>query len=74
MKSFFGSRASDESLTGFSYIVLRQPKELDPGVPMTWITFERPELYEWKLSCTVLRGERGCKALDLPGFSYLDSG
>ncbi|KMQ49374.1 hypothetical protein CHISP_3712 [Chitinispirillum alkaliphilum] len=25
------------------------------------------EPYEWKLSCTVLRGERGGNASDLPG-------
>ena len=35
--------------------------------PMTGIVVEVLEPYEWKLSCTVLRGERGCKVPDLPG-------
>lgn len=34
---------------------------------MTEVIFEVLELCEWKLSCTVLRGEGGCKALDLLG-------
>jgi hypothetical protein len=34
---------------------------------MIRIAFEVLEPYEWKLSSTVLRGERGCKASDLPG-------
>jgi len=34
---------------------------------MTRVTFEGLELYEWKLSCTVLKGEEGRNALDLPG-------
>jgi hypothetical protein len=48
------------------------------GFPRTRIAFEGVQLfagledsaepYEWKLSCTVLRGERGCKASDLPGY------
>ncbi len=34
---------------------------------MTTVAFGRPEPYEWKLSCTVLRGERGGNTPDLPG-------
>jgi hypothetical protein len=38
---------------------------------MTRAAFEGLELYEWKLSCTVLKGEGGRKAPDLPGCAML---
>ena len=38
---------------------------------MSWFLLNRNltllEPYDWKLSCTVLRGERGSNAPDLPG-------
>ena len=38
---------------------------------MSWFLLDRNlkllEPYDWKLSCTVLRGERGSNAPDLPG-------
>lgn len=38
---------------------------------MSWFLINRNltplEPYDWKLSCTVLRGERGITAPDLPG-------
>ena len=38
---------------------------------MSWFLLNRNltllEPYDWKLSCTVLRGERGSNASDLPG-------
>lgn len=43
---------------------------------MSWFLLSRNltllEPYDWKLSCTVLRGERGSNAPDLPGsyFTY----
>ena len=37
------------------------------GDRRTTVAFGRLEPYEWKLSCTVLRGRGGCKASDLPG-------
>ena len=45
----------------------RQFMVVQPGDPMTGVTFEGLEPYEWKLSCTVLKGEGGRKAPDLPG-------
>ena len=40
---------------------------------MSWFLLNRNltllEPYDWKLSCTVLRGERGSNAPDLPGNS-----
>ena len=33
----------------------------------TTVAFGMPEPYEWKLSCTVLRGERRREPPDLPG-------
>ncbi|MBD3421091.1 MAG: hypothetical protein GF398_13310 [Chitinivibrionales bacterium] len=39
-----------------------------PGDCGTSVAFEELEPYEWKLSCPVLRGERGREASDLPGF------
>jgi hypothetical protein len=42
------------------------------GNRRTTVAFGRPEPYEWKLSCTVLRGERGGNASDLPGGKTLE--
>ena len=43
---------------------------------MSWFLLNRNltllEPYDWKLSCTVLRGERGSNAPDLPGTMLLD--
>lgn len=43
---------------------------------MSWFLLNRNltllEPYDWKLSCTVLRGERGSNAPDLPG-KYLST-
>ena len=36
------------------------------------LPFEVREPYEWKLSSTVLRGERGREAPDLPGFAIVN--
>ncbi|MCR2006691.1 glycoside hydrolase family 88 protein, partial [Bacteroides acidifaciens] len=45
-------------------------------VTMSWFLLNRNltllEPYDWKLSCTVLRGERGSNAPDLPG-KYLST-
>lgn len=42
---------------------------------MSWFLLNRNltllEPYDWKLSCTVLRGERGSNAPDLPGKNTL---
>jgi len=42
---------------------------------MSWFLLNRNltllEPYDWKLSCTVLRGERGSNAPDLPGTAML---
>lgn len=42
---------------------------------MSWFLLNRNltllEPYDWKLSCTVLRGERGSNAPDLPGTERL---
>ena len=42
---------------------------------MSWFLLNRNltllEPYDWKLSCTVLRGERGSNAPDLPGKDYI---
>lgn len=42
---------------------------------MSWFLLNRNltllEPYDWKLSCTVLRGERGSNAPDLPGTMFL---
>lgn len=42
---------------------------------MSWFLLNRNltllEPYDWKLSCTVLRGERGSNAPDLPGRGHV---
>ena len=44
---------------------------------MSWFLLNRNltllEPYDWKLSCTVLRGERGSNAPDLPGMIALST-
>lgn len=44
---------------------------------MSWFLLNRNltllEPYDWKLSCTVLRGERGSNAPDLPGKALMSA-